>query len=889
MGGPGFGGGPGGFGGRAAVVGRGRPGQAGARGPGGPARPEWQGRPGTMLFGNRGNRGRESFRGALTFSLRNSALDARPYSLTGQTVDKPSYAQSRFGLMGGGQLRIPKLINSNSTFIFVNYFGTRSRNPYNAVATLPTAAERAGDFSQSIAQGPVTIYDALTGLPFPENRVPASRINPAAAGLLDLIPLPNQPGRVQNYQYVTSVPQNTDNLGLRMMQTLSRRDRIAGSFNIQSRSSETAQLYQYRDKGDGRGISLDLSWIRNFRRGLINNLRWSFSRNRSETIPFFAYGRNVAAELGITGTSSSPVNYGPPNLSFTNFGGLTDASAALRRDQSSAIAESLTVVHGPHTWSAGGGYRRNQLNNRSDQNGRGTFVFSGIATSGLDENGQPLAATGFDFADLLLGLPQSSSIRFGSADTYFRGSSYNAFLQDDWRVRSNLTLNLGLRYEFQNPMSEKYNRMVNLDIAPGFTAAAPVMPGTAGPYTGTFPDGLVNPDHNNFAPRFGLAWRPFSKRSMLVRAGYGWYYNGSVYNQAASRLAQQPPFANTATLNTSLAHLLTIQNGFAAAPSTEITNTYAVDRFYRVGYAQTWNLAVQHELPLSMVAEVGYLGTKGTRLDIQRLPNRSAPGSPLTSEERRQIGNAVGFTFDSSEGNSIYHAAQARLTRRFRRGFSANALYTWSKSIDNASTFGGGGAVVAQNDKDLSAERGLSSFDRRHTFDVFYVMTSPVSGSAGALASHGWTGRLLRNWTASGGISLRSGSPFTATVLGNRSDSGGTGVVGSGRADATGLPVVLAGALFNPAAFTLPPAGRYGNAGRNTIPGPASFVLNLAVGRSFRLDESRRSMELRMESSNTLNTVNVTRIGNTVNASNYGLPLDTGTMRTMQASLRFRF
>ncbi len=216
-------------------------------------------------------------------------------------------------------------------------------------------------------------------------------------------------------------------------------------------------------------------------------------------------------------------------------------------------------------------------------------------------------------------------------------------------------------------------------------------------------------------------------------------------------------------------------------------------------------------------------------------------------------------------------------------------MYTWSKSIDNASTFGGGGAVVAQNDKDLRAERGLSSFDRRHTLDLFWVTASPGRGSPSALAAGGLAGRLLKGWSLSGGLSLRAGSPFTATVLGNRSDAGGTGAVGSARADATGLPVSLAGFLFKPAAFTLPPGGRYGNAGRNTIPGPASLVVNAAVGRSFALDDSRRSVELRMESSNTLNTMNVTRIGTTVNASNYGLPLGLGGMRTMQASLRLRF
>lgn len=890
MGGMGGMGGPGGFGGRGGFGGPGgRMGQGGQRGPGGPQRPGWQNRQGAMVFGNRSGRGRETFHGAFFFSLDNSALDARPYSLTGQAVSRPSYAQARFGFSGGGQLRIPKLINSPKTFIFVNYSGTRSRSPYNATSTLPSALERAGDFSQAMANGPITIYDPSTGQPFPNNVIPAARINAAASGLLQYIPLPNQPGSVQNYQIVRSYPQNTDNLGLRMFHSLTQKDRIGGSFNLQSRGSQAQQLYGFQDTVGGRGISLNLSWAHNLKTGLINNLRWSFSRNRTSTSPFFANGSNVAAQLGIAGTSSNPLDYGPPNLSFTNFGGLSDAAAALMRNQTSTIADSVIVVRGKHTWTFGGQVQRLQLNNRSDQNGRGSFVFSGLASSGFDSSGQPLASTGFDFADFLLGLPNSSTIRYGSADTYFRGTNYSFFAQDDWRLRSNLSFNLGVRYELPSPLTEKYNRMANLDIAPGFTAVAAVTPGTTGPYTGVFPAGLINPDRNNIAPRLAVAWKPFPKKAMTVRAGYGVYFNGSVYNQAASLMAQQPPFANSSTFQTSLANPLTLQDGFVGSATTQITNTYAVDRNYKVGYAQTWNFSVQRDLPLSMVAELGYLGTKGTRLDIQGIPNRSAAGSPLTAEQRRQIGNAVGFTFDSSNGNSIYHAAQARLSRRSRRGLSANLLYTFSKSIDNASTFGGGGNVVAQDANDLRAERGLSSFDHRHTLSLSYMFSSPGSGTTSSFAAKGWHGKLVRNWTLSGSITAQSGSPFTATVLGNRSDAGGTGALGSSRAEATGLPVEVGTGPFNLLAFALPPSGQFGNAGRNTIPGPFSFTTNISLGRNFPLGEGRRSLDLRMDSTNALNIMNVTRIGTTVNASNYGLPLAAGNMRTMQATLRFRF
>jgi outer membrane receptor for ferrienterochelin and colicin len=289
----------------------------------------------------------------------------------------------------------------------------------------------------------------------------------ASAGLLPFIPLPNAPGAVQNYQFLASVAQNTDNMSLRLSRPLTKKDRFTFNIGMQRRNGNQAQLYGFRDEISGFGFNSDLSWSHTFSAKRINSLRWNFSRNRSETIPFFAFKTNVAAELGIAGTARDPINYGPPNLSFTNFGGLTDASPSLRRDQTSSISDSMLFVHGKHSVSVGGEYRRMQLNSRTEQNARGTFSFSGVATSGLDERGLPLAGTGYDFADFLLGLPQSSSVRFGSANTYFRGSVKSLFTQDDWKVRSNLSLNLGLRYELFTPFHEKFGRMANLDIAPG--------------------------------------------------------------------------------------------------------------------------------------------------------------------------------------------------------------------------------------------------------------------------------------------------------------------------------------------------------------------------------------------------------------------------------------
>ena len=329
--------------------------------------------------------------------------------------------------------------------------------------------------------------------------------------------------------------------------------------------------------------------------------------------------------------------------------------------------------------------------------------------------------------------------------------------------------------------------MVNLDIASGYTATVPVLSGSS-----LLPRSLIHPDRNNFSPRLGFAWRPLNKGSLVVRGGYGTYYNTSVYSIIAGNMSQQPPFAQALSVASSAASPLSINSGFLLA-SRALSNTYAIDPNYRIGYAQTWTVSVQHDMPMGMFATASYLGTKGTRLDQQYIPNSVAPGaavSPLPNN----------FIYETSGGNSIYHAAQFQLNRRFRSGIMANAGYQFSKSIDNAGTGGRGqgNTPVAQNWLDLSAERGLSSFDARHNLNLQFQYSTGMGRSGGTLVN-GWKGLLMKDWTLSGNLAVRSGNPFTATVGGNRSQVSGTAVSNTLRANATGLPVEVAGSLFNTA------------------------------------------------------------------------------------------
>lgn len=880
----GFGGGPGGPGG----FGRGGPGgpgdrggPRGSRGPGGRDSRrggDWRGQAGSRAFGNGRRNAAASYNGAASLNFNDSFWDARNFSVTGANIPQPDYSNMRGSVMIGGPLQIPKLIRPEKRIMFfVNIDFNRSRNGTTSDPVLvPTPLERAGDFSQTLLQGRAfTLYDPTTGLPFAGNRIPSSRLNSAALGLLKYYPQPNIAGVDRNYQTFWTGANDSRNINARVANIqFSRKDRLSLGIGYQGSSNNSPNLFQFIDTGAGRGVNLNVNWSRNITTKLINNLSFNLSRNRQNSNPFFANTTNVAAELGILGTSQDPQNWGPPNLRFTNYANLNDGNYSLTRNQTSFINESLLWIHKTHNITVGGGYRRQQFNQTADSNGRGTYTFNGQATSSI-VNGVAQNGTGYDLADFLLGTPTTSAIRYGNPDKYLRSVGYSAFVNDDWRLSKKFTLLVGLRWDYGTPMSELYGRLVNLALGPGYATATPVQAGSSS-------NSLIEPDKSNFSPRMGFAFRPGAKRSMIVRGGYGIYYNTSVYNSIALNMAQQPPFARTVNVAGSQANPLTIERGFALPGTLSGSNTFAIDPNYRVGYVQTFTLSVQNELKYGLFGTVGYLGTKGTRLDQLFLPNSVAPGAT-------PLGLPQGFLYQTSNGNSIYHAAQFQLNRRFRSGFSANSSYQFSKAIDNGGTGGRGqgGTPTAQNWLDLSAERGLSSFDSRHNLSVQFQYSTAMGRRGGSMMD-GKHGALFKDWTVQGTITARTGNPFTATTGANRSQVSGTAVSNTVRANATGLPIDAPGMLFNTAAFTEPLPGQWGNAGRNTIPGPTVFFLNGSVGRIFRIGE-RRSIDLRMESQNLLNRVTITNWGTVLGSTNYGLATGAAGMRRLTLQARFRF
>ncbi|MGH9620342.1 MAG: TonB-dependent receptor domain-containing protein, partial [Bryobacteraceae bacterium] len=294
-----------------------------------------------------------------------------------------------------------------------------------------------------------------------------------------------------------------------------------------------------------------------------------------------------------------------------------------------------------HNFEFGGDFRREEFNYLSQQDPRGSFLFS-------------------TFTGFLQGIPDTSSIAFGNADKYFRESVYDAYFTDDWRISPGFTLNAGVRWEFGAPITELYNRLVNLDIVPGFSAAAPVLASDpVGPLTDRrYPNSLLQPDKTGFEPRVGIAWRPLPASSLIVRAGYGVYDNTSVYQTIYTQLAQQPPLSKTLSVQNSPANSLTLANGFKASPSTT-PNTFAIDPNFRVGYAQEWRLSVQRDLPGSLQLLAAYLGIKGTRGLQEFLPNTYPMGAVNPCPAC-----PAGYVYLASNGNSTREAGSIELRRR---------------------------------------------------------------------------------------------------------------------------------------------------------------------------------------------------------------------------------
>lgn len=890
------------------------------QGPGGPGGGSGGG---PIMIGRLGGRGFNINQphGVLYFSDDTSALDATPYSLSGFPTAKSDYNQARFGANVGGPLNIPKIFNGgNKWFFFAGWNGSRGDIPYDSFSRVPTLDERNGNFSEATYNdgSPVQLFNPATGQQYQYNGVlnqmDPALISPTSKYLLQFIPIPNIPttAQGQNFHYITSAENSSDAVSLRLVHNLGsssgpfmggggrgggRRQQNNVNFGLNWTRTSTSLVNSFPSLAGGtsaQGLNASAGWVYGKNR-TTNIFRVNYNHLHVSTTNLYSNVTDVAGPggAGINGISNDPFDWGLPGISFTSFGGLSDPTPRRELDQTYTISDTVSRNHGKHNMRFGGDYRRILQSFRSSRNAEGSFVFTGFGTSQYLPGGTQAATdTGYDFADFLLGYPQQTSLQFGATAYNFRANAFDFFAQDDWRILPSLSINFGLRYEYNGPYTEEQDRVANLVVGAGYATATPIVPSGAvlppdspTPLFSSNPS-LINPDRNNFAPRIGIAWKP--RQKTVVRAGYGINYNLAQYTTMIQNFAFQPPFANTATNTTDVTSLtgatpLTIVNGFPTVSSTTVTNNFAVDPNYALGYVQIWNLDIQRELRGNVMLNIGYNGSKGTRLDTERALVVS--------------GNQP-FIYESAEGNSILHAASVRVRKRMSNGLGVGAQYIFSKSLDDASSIGGGGVVVAQNPFDLPADRGLSSFNQTHKFTGNWIYNLPF-GDNHRFAQKGFWSHSLSNWQWSGDFTIASGLYFTPSVLGSSVDIA-RGVSGSLRANlVASQPITVSDPTalrwFNTAAFCAPgptcvnPTGSgYGDAARNTIEGPGTIGFDMSLNRTIPIKETR-SLDLRISANNVFNHVNYAGINAVVNSLNFGEVTSVGGMRRVTVQARFRF
>jgi Carboxypeptidase regulatory-like domain len=933
-GGPGgIGGGPGGpegaEGAAGQMFGAGAGGPAGGGPGGGPGGPGGRTERAVQIFntvagGRGGNLGRlfrqqaNRIRYSFYDRYENSAFDARPYAITGSPAPKLGHYDERVGGNMGGPLKIPHIYNgADHTYFFLNYQHETVQTAINSFSTVPTADERNGLFCGL----KTPIVEPFTNTPFPSAPCPGSSTmgqqiptsdfanNPAVQGLLSFFPQPNVPGAItQNYLLQTTTPNNSDRVNGTILHTINSKFNVNASYNLSSQRQQT--ISNFADIGGHQSTlsqNLTLGVSHNWSPHFVENTSVNWSRNRVKLLSDNSFVNNVTGNLGIVGVSPEPIDFGIPQTTFTDFSGFSDPVPSLVRNQTFRVDDSVSWTHQKHTVRFGGEVRRVQLNSETDPNPRGGFVFTGIAT-------------GNDFADFLEGLPFSTSAQFGQPNTYFRSWGFNAFAQDDFRVTKTFTAQFGLRYDAVTPPIELFNNIVNLDIT-DLTAVTRVQAGTPG-----FPRALVHGRYDNFEPRIGIAWQPPIKPKTVVRAGYSIFYNESIFNTLVVEMAHQAPIATSQSLTTSPPpNDLTLQNPFSGGSSNliAIPNTASVDPDYKPGYAQIWSLGTETSFSPNWILDLTYTGTKGTDLDILRAPNRAPLGTPSDQIQANRIDKeAVGFTFDQSGANSIYNALQVRVVHRFTKGFMLQGIYTYGKSLDDSSSIGGAGGTgtVEQQDGNLHAEYGLSTFDIRNQFRLVSMWQLPF-GQRNRLANHGWKEKVFGNWRLQNIFTWQTGTPFTALLGGVASDNG-TGANFSLRPNIVGDPNRgtcggAPGAFFNTGAFALPTDSSgniaYGDEERGSIEGPCMFNWNLGLSKSFRFGpEQRHVMNIEWQVQNLTNTPNYTGIGTVLpcfpsgsgvttcglqspgvaingQPTTFGGVTSAGSMRTMDLMIRFNF
>jgi len=797
--------------------------------------------------------------------FRNAELDARNFFAPSDAA-KPQYQRNQFGATLGGPIR------RNRTFFFVDYEGGRVRQGITQVTNVPTAAERTGDFTNS----GLVAFNPFTQQPFPGNVIPAAFQNPSGAALAALYPLPNRNVPQQNYVSSPVERDRDDHFDVRGDHALTAADDLSFRYSFADRNlyvpfsgSGFALIPGYGTGIPRRAQNAMLSETHVFSPNTINELRAGYNRVSSGEYQQ-NMGRDLNRQFGIPELSTNPRDFGLSIISVTGYSPLGDDYNNPQHSASNILelTDQVTYNRGRHLFRFGADLRELRQNAYRDEQARGFLDFLGLIT------GNPLE-------ELLLGLPTVSAGATLNNPEHLRTYSTYYFAQDTFRVRPDLTLSLGVRYEYNAPPVDAQNRANLFDEASGTL----VQVGTNG-----VPRSGYRPDRNNFAPRLGIAWSP-GNRSRVFRAGYGISYDQGAL-ATGEGLYFNPPYFNFNFYETLQNAPLLLNDPFPKNfPFPSPPSALAYQRDFRTPYVQQWNFGIQQQIGKNRVAEIAYVGSKGTKLLTARDINQALPRPQQPNLRPNPLFGDIDHL--QSSANSDYNSLQARFQQRLTTGLSVLASYTWSKSIDDASDFfsSAGDANFPQNSYNLRAERGLSNFDVRSRFCMSYAYDLPTHHF-----DQPWMNALLGGWQTYGILTFQTGQPFTVALLpGDDNSNTGTSILGFGgannRPNVVGNPHVSnpnPNQWFNTAAFAIPAFGTFGNAGRNILEGPGFQTVNLSLVKNTRIREGM-SLQLRAESFNLVNHPNLNLPDNFIGSPTFGQILSAQDPRHIQFGLKLLF
>jgi hypothetical protein len=885
--------------------------------------------------------GTNAYHGAAFEFVRNSAADAVAWRQVGA---KNPYRRNDFGFTLGGPVSIPKVFSGRDRLFFMsNFEDLKIRTTAQQAASVMTGAMRQGDFSQT--PNILPLYDPATRVtnasgqqtasPFPGNIIPQSRMNPAAAALLNYYPLPTVPGNslagngIGNYVFQDPQPTNSAQFNQRIDWVENTKSTWFGRFSWEDDDSVPASVFL--DNSSVTRTTTRQAVLANTRTispTLVNDARFAWNQFNNDLVGYYANNTDVQATLGVNGlTAPSPLAYGLPaigiggGLSFP--GGITPW---VTRDDMFQWLDSVSIVKGKHTLRAGGEIRRNRYNQWGNQKATGEFDFDGLSTA----NPAASTTTGYAPADFFIGLPSQAYRVVGMASAEMRSNFYATYFQDDWKVTSRLTLNLGLRYENQRPWTDKHNALINAQVFTEGVGSGGVVPGAKPPVIcrpggqpfyqgfnfrfaqpqqvgtgcGAGGNNVVNPDNKNFGPRIGLAYSPAARWS--IRAGFGIFYvqdiGNAVFDMARNTGGKDgniiPGTNRTTLLNdpwaTEIASPLCPGYSGTCLSAPQIQANYQGNK---TPYVEQYIFNIQRQLTQNLILEVGYMGNEGHHLDRfvefnQAVP-KSGPTDTSSVNSRRPFQGYGPIQEMAGVDNSNYNSLSGRLTQRFSKGLSYLIGFTWSKAIDEGSGLrtNGSDPLWPDDSYNLRLMRGLAEFDVPRRLIASFVYELPF-GTAKPWLNHGAISYVAGGWNVGGILTLSDGTPVNAYQVG---DTAGLGVLNN-QIDATGISPMPANrsaqSYWNIAAFdaTNPNlAWQPGNIGRNTLFAPGLEVLDTSLYKTFRIRESQ-TLQVRFEAFNTLNRPNWNApSSNPLVPSTFGVVRSAGAMRELQFAMKYLF